>query len=151
MGPHLGCCRKWRCGGASSRDFVGGELPVVLRRRRSDDDVRLDEGKAKVWSTRSGTARENVGKRPEDFGRRRDSGTAGDVVPLRKKEEEGHHRVRQSEGERIDPKGAARSHVFADGELFTAVVTVYSGEVSRSTRDEIERGKRGNRERRVRG
>ena len=94
----------------------------------------------KAWW--SGDARVDVGKRPEDFGRRRDSGTAVDVVPLRKKEEEGHHRVRQSERERIDPKGAARPHLFANGELFTAAATVYSGEVSwgRRCRRERENG-----------
>ena len=93
----------------------------------------MRDGVAKTMVTAwwSGDARVDVGKRPEDFRRRRDSGTAVDVVPLWKKEEEGHHRVRQSEGERIDPKGAARSHLFADGELFTAAVTSNSGEQNR--------------------
>ena len=106
----------------------------------------MRDGVAKTMVTAwwSGDARVDVGKRPEDFGRRRDSGRLVDVVPLRKKEEEGHHRVRQSEGERIDLKGAARSHLFADGELGTVAAVVDSGEEIRCTRGERE-GEKGTR------
>ena len=57
MGSHLGpTAMATRCSSAV-RDLVGDGVPVKLRRREDDDDVRDDEAKTKTWSTWSGSAR----------------------------------------------------------------------------------------------
>ena len=51
--------------------------------------------------------------------------------------------MRQSEGERINPKGEARAHQFVGGVPKTVAESVYSGEQNPLPRSTTERGKRG--------
>ena len=77
---------RWRC----AREFDDGDVPVILRRGRDDDEVRPDEGRKEVGSTRSMTARRSVGERPEARELRRDPGEDLAGALLRNKRKEGH-------------------------------------------------------------
>ena len=71
-------------------------------------------------STWSGTARNGVEVRPEEYRTPARVRVAGDVDLLCEKKNEGHQQVRTGERIRIDHKVVARAHCAAAGELGTA-------------------------------
>ena len=128
MGSHLGlpamatrCCRRLR-------KVDDGETPAMLRRRRGDDDAQEDEAMTMARSTWSGTARNGVEVRPEEYRTPARVRVAGDVDLLCEKKNEGHQRVRTGERRRVDHKVVAQTHCVVAGESKTAAETSDSGE-----------------------
>ena len=94
-------------------------------------------------STWSGTARNGVEVRPEEYRTPTRVRVAGDVDLLCEKKNEGHQRVRTGERRRVDHKVVARAHRMAGGELYTAAALTDSGELFLRPGGTKERGKGG--------